>query len=185
MKRIATILAFSCLFFLANGCASSGSVYLSMNRGDKVMSMTPNINREYRLIKHIRAEQKSPLLFIVRMVPAEARPDLDGMVLPELTAAQADAMVNMKLKGETSLGDALLPIAVGLFGGLAFPPLFVVMTFPIFEDLKTYAVEGDIVKYVESNPPPESGRKFDPVTGLPLTTEPVQFDPKTGLPIRP
>ena len=183
MKCIATILTIGCVIILANGCASSSTVYLSMSREDKVMSMTPNINREYRTIKHMRAAQKAPFLFLVRMFPGEAQPNLDEMVTPEFMTAQADAMVNMKFRGETSVGDVLLPVGVGLIGGLAFPPLFIFMMFPIFEDLKTYSVEGDIVKYVGTQQAPGSERKFDPITGLPLTKPALYIDPMTGLPV--
>ena len=185
MKRIATILAIGCVLLLANGCASSNSVYLSMNREDKVMSITSNVNKEYRVIRHMSAEQKNPFLFIARMFPGEVKPDLDAMVSLELTTSQADAIVNVKFRGETSIGDALLPLGLGFFGGLAFPPFFFIMMSPLFEDLKTYAIEGDLVKYVEPMQAPESVRQFDPITGLPITKPPVQFDPKTGLPVRP
>ena len=184
MKRIATILTIGSLLFQANGCASSSSVYLSMNRGDKVMSITSNVNKEYRVIRHMSAEQKIPFLFMVRMFPGETKPDLDAMVSLELTTAQADAMVNVKFRGETSIGDALLPVGLGFFGGLAFPPLFVIMALPLYEDLKTYAIEGDLVKYVEPQEAPESDRKFDPITGLPLTKPAIHIDPMTGLPMK-
>ena len=185
MKRIALLLSVGCLLFVAGGCASYTGVFLSVNGEDKPVSMTSNVNKEYRVVKHFRVEQRSPLLFLVRMFPVPAQPDLAAMMRPDLIANGGDAVVNLKMTGEASLGDVLLPVGVGVFGGLVYPALFFAITLPIFEDLKTYTVEGDIVKYVEPNRTPEPGRKFDPVTGLPLTTEPVQFDPKTGLPVRP
>lgn len=169
---------------LGTGCASFTSVSLSVNRGDKVVSMTSNINKEYRIIKYVKVEQKVPFLFLVRINPAGGNPDLDDMLQPELAAAEGDAIVNVKIKGEAALGDVILPIGMGIVGAFAFPPLLIIAMFPLFEDLKTYTVEGDIVKYVEPKQPPESDRRFDPITGLPLKKPSMQFDPTTGLPLK-
>ncbi len=183
---------------LGTGCASFTSVSLSVNRGDKVVSMTSNINKEYRIIKYVKVEQKVPFLFLVRINPASGSPNLDDMLQPELAAAEGDAIVNVKVKGEAALGDVILPIGMGIVGAFLFPPLGFIAMFPLYEDLKTYTVEGDVVKYVgeklppaaEKPPPvveklpPAPKQRIDPETGLPVKKTKVQFDPNTGLPIK-
>jgi hypothetical protein len=94
---------------------------------------------------------------------------------------------------------------MGVVGGVVFPPLFSIAMFPLYEDLKTYTVEGDIVKYVgEQLPPvgekllpavekaapvveklpPAPRQRIDPETGLPVEKPKTRFDPTTGLPIK-
>jgi len=193
--RAATVLF---IFIFCEGCASYTSVSLSSNQS-RTVSMTANINREYRVIKHIRVEQKLPFLFIVRMSPEHGHPDLDEMLQPEIDASQGDAVVNVKIKGEAELGDVFLPVGIGVLGGIAFAPLFVIAAIPLYEDLKTYTVEGDIVKYIGEKLLPETEKpspaaeklqaapiqRIDPETGLPLPKPKLQFDPSTGLPIKP
>jgi len=184
---------------LGTGCASFTSVSLSVNRGDKVVSMTSNINKEYRTVKHIKVQQKIPLLFLVRINPASGSPDLDEMLLPELSTVEGDAIVNVTIKGEAALGDVILPVGIGIVGAFIFPPLLFFTAFPLYEDLKTYSVEGDIVKYVGEQLPPAAvksvpvvekpapipAQRIDPETGLPVKKSKIQFDPNTGLPIKP
>ena len=190
---------------LGTGCASFTSVSLSVNRGDKVVSMTSNINKEYRFIKHVKIQQKIPLLFLVRINPGSGSPDLDELLQPEFAETPGDAIVNVKIKGEAALGDFVLPIGMGVVGAFVFPPLLFIAMFPLYEDLKTYTVEGDIVKYVgEQLPPvrekllpavekaaplveklpPAPRQRIDPETGLPVEKPKTRFDPTTGLPIK-
>jgi hypothetical protein len=182
-KIFGAVVVFS-MFVICEGCASYTSVSLSSNQA-KTVSMTANINREYRVIKHIKVEQKIPFLFLVRINPESGHPEVDEMLQPEIDASQGDAIVNVKITGEAALGDVFLPVGVGVLGGIAFAPLFIFAVTPFYEDLKTYTVEGDIVKYTEGKKLPEPEKKFDPVTGLPAAKPAPRFDPATGLPIEP
>lgn len=147
--------------------------------------MTANINREYRVLRHIKAVQKVPLLFLVRMSPGSANPDLDQLLQPEFAETPGDAIVNVNIQGKASFGDLFLPIAVGIGGGFVFAPLLIFAATPFFEDLKTYTVEGDIVMYTDGKKLPGAEQKFDPVTGLPAAKPTPRFDPATGLPVKP
>lgn len=171
--------AFSCLL-LCGGCASHSAVTLAVNQG-KPISLTPYINKDYRVVKHIRVQQKVPLLFVARLSPGGGKPDFDELLRPELISNEGDALVNVKIVGEASLGDVLLPIGLGIISGIGFAPLYVIATAPLFEDLKTYSVEGDLVQYIDRQP--ESERKFDPATGTQKAKP--RFDPETGLPMKP
>lgn len=190
---------------LGTGCASFTSVSLSVNRGDKVVSMTSNINKEYRFVKHVKIQQKVPLLFLARVNPQGGSPDLDELLQPEFAETPGDAIVNVKIKGEAALGDVILPVGMGIVGAFVFPPLLVISMFPLYEDLKTYTVEGDIVKYVGEQLPPGGEKlppavdkptpvvgklppvpvqRIDPETGLPVKKPVLRFDPSTGLPVK-
>lgn len=173
-----------CAGLLCGGCASLTSVELSAGGRLKTVSMTSDVNKEYRVIRHVEVKQRVPLLFLMRVVPGSATPDINELLEPELVAAQGDAIVNVKISGSAALGDMLLPIGVGVVGGLALAPLFVFTVFPLFEDLKTYTVEGDIVEYTGERPLPASEQRFDPATGQPVRKPVVRFDPATGLPIQ-
>jgi len=109
-------------------------------------------------------KQKVPLLFLLRVSPAGAKPDLSELLEPELIAAQGDAVVNVRIEGTADFFNVILPIGVGVIGGaILWSPLYVFTVFPLFEDLKTYTVEGDIVKYVEGKAIPDREQKFEPV----------------------
>ena len=181
MKHKPFALLLWCLLVSGPGCASYTAVKLDATRLSKPVSMSANINREYEISKHVKAEQKIPFLFLVRLSPETGSPDIREMLEPEINSVQGDAVVNVQIKGEASLGDIILPIATGVIGGIAFPPLFVIAAIPFFEDLKTYSVEGDVVKYSSQKPIQELKQEYDPLTGV--QSRNVKFDPNTGLPI--
>ena len=184
MRAMIVFFLLAGVLILSGGCASYTSVSLSTNQS-KPVSMTSNINKEYSVMKHIRVVQKVPFLFLLRINPENANPNLDELLQPVFAETPADAIVNVRLQGSTSLGDVILPIGLGIAGGLVFAPLFVFVVTPFFEDLKTYSLEGDIVRYSESSKPSEPKQKFDPVTGLPTENPTPRFDPATGLPMKP
>jgi len=170
------------LLLTLTGCASFTPVQLSVPERSKPVSITANINRDYTLIKHFTEEQKVPFLFLVRLNPEGSNPDLEKMLGPELNSEKADAIVNVKIEGHPAFGDVMLPLAMGIIGGIAFPPLFVLTAIPFFEDLKTYKVEGDLVKYSDPQSTHQPTPQFDPATGLPVISP--RFDPETGLPTK-
>lgn len=184
MKNLVCFLFIAGMLVLSEGCASLTTVSLSTNQA-KPISMTANINKEYRVLKHIKVVQSVPFLFLVRLNPENAAPDIDQLLQPEFAATPGDAIVNVKIEGKPFFGDIFFPIGFGVVGGIAFSPLFLFVAAPFFEDLKTYTIEGDIVQYIEPNPILKPNQQFDPVTGLPVRSTTIQFDPNTGLPVRP
>lgn len=200
------------MLFSGWGCASMSSVTVESKGFMKPISMTPNINREYSVIKHFKREQKAPFLFLTRLSPTGAAFNLDEELLEEPGFAEGDAVVNASVKSQLAMGDLLFPLVVGIGGGLIFPPFFFFLACPFYEDLKTCVVEGDIVKYVpekaapagEKLPPamempapvvakpasvveklpPSPNQRIDPETGLPMKKPKLRFDPNTGLPIK-
>jgi len=166
-------------------CASFTPVDFSLFAGTKTVSMTANINREYKVIKHIKVQQKVPFLFLVRLHPQSGSADLNELLGPELKNSEADALVNVTIKGNVAFGDVMLPLGLGFLGGLMFPPMFVLMAIPLYEDLKTYTVEGDLVKYIDRQTEPDQFKQsFDPLTGSPTEKKKITYDAETGLPIK-
>jgi hypothetical protein len=200
------------LLFSCWGCASFTSVTIDSKSFPRPISMTSDIDREYRVIQHFKKAQKVPFLFLVRLSPEGGAFNLNEELQNEPGIMDGDALVNTTIKGQAAIGDVALPIVVGIGGGLVFPPLFLFLACPFYEDLKTYTIEGDIVKYVggqrppaeeipnpviekippvvehpapvkeKSSPLPE--KRIDPETGLPVKKTTVRFDPNTGLPIK-
>ncbi len=185
MKWFDVAFPFIVIIVCIEGCASLTPVNLSVSQGSKTISMTSNINREYEVVKHFKVKQKAPFLFLSRLAPEGANADLNKLLEPELINTQADAIVNLSIKGDAEATDIALPVGFGLFGGLAFAPLFVLMAVPFFEDLKTYEVEGDLVKYIAQATSPEKAKELlDPLTGLPTQKPKIKYDAETGLPIK-
>jgi hypothetical protein len=163
-------------------CASA-PVMLSVSHPAPI-SFTSNINRKYYVVKHFSLEQKEPFLFLQRLFFA-GKPKLDKMLEKELKSTDFDAIVNLKITGAASAGDISLPVVLGLGGALLISPSLLTLAFlPLFEDLKTYTIEGDAVKYADDVLPVSQFLRFDPSTGLPLKSDSVRFDPNTGLPLQ-
>jgi len=100
-------------------------------------------------VKHFTLRTKEPFLFLQRLFFA--------------------AIVNVKITGAASAGDISLPIVIGLGGALFLSPPLLTLAFLLFiEDLKTYTIEGDAVKYVDDVVPISQLLRFDPKTCLPL-----------------
>lgn len=183
-KCIHTIITLALIISCLESCASITPVTISIRPGSKPVSMNANINREYTMVKHFRVKQKVPVLFVFRLSPYGAAADINEMIAPELQSSQADAIVNLSVKGNAEIQDVFLPIGIGLLGGLILSPTFFFITvIPFYEDLKTYEVEGDLVKYVAQATSPENPKEpFDPLTGLPKQKPKIEYDPETGLP---
>lgn len=143
-----------------------------------------------RSVTHFEKEQKVPFLFLHRLFGG-AKPDLSAMLQEQLQATPGDAIVNLRIHGDTNIGDLLLPVAVGTVGLFVFPPMVLFVYEPLFFDLKTYTVEGDVVTFKDAPllpvPAPAVAPAIDPMTGLPVAPgekKKVDFDPETGLPKR-
>ncbi len=148
------------------------------------VSMNSNAGRPYNVIAHFKTGQQEKGIFIQRLYGG-AQPDLNAMVQRQLAKTDGDAIVNVKIKGEAQFGDVLLPVIFGI-GGTFVHPLFSFFIFePFFTDLKTYTVEGDIVRFTDTEQKRNPFVRLDPATGLPVQSKPrVEFDPETGLPKR-
>jgi len=73
-------------------------------------------------------------------------PDLAKVVREEIAAARGDAVVGIRIKGQTTLVDGLIPIVLGTLGGLLLPPYGTVLSYLL--ELRTYTIEGDVIRYL-------------------------------------
>jgi hypothetical protein len=130
------------LLFSFTGCMtvplSSGSVY-------KPIAMSGNINKKFNVIKHFKSDFKSwfTLFNLVQLND----PKVTEILNNELNATQGDAIINVKLEGQTTFVDGLIPVIVGVIGTIAAPPYGGYASSLI--GARTYTVEGDVVKYAE------------------------------------
>lgn len=154
----------------------------ALNADVPVIMNSKNLPR-HTVVTHFSLRQESSFLFADRLFGG-GKPDLTRMVQQQLTLTPGDAMVNVRIHGDTNVGDFLLPIIFGAAGGFVFPPLVLFVYEPLFYDLKTYTIEGDIIRY-SVEPKSQSGKilYFDPMTGLPIEEKKkTEYDPETGLP---
>ena len=167
MKKITMCLCCGTAMFVFFGCASFTPVTISADDATMPICISSNINHEYEIVKHVRLEQRVPLLFLQRMF-AQCNPDIQGMIEQEIADQRGDAFVNMRIAGTAKAGDVLLPLAIGIGGAFIAPGFLAVAIVPFFVDLRTYTVEGDVVRCGPEPPP------------LPLKKARMKFDPETG-----
>jgi len=73
--------------------------------------------------------------------------DLEALISKEISSAQGDAVLNMRIQGQTTLIDGVLPFALSVIGGLIIPPYGSFLGYLIGS--RTYIIEGDVIKYIE------------------------------------
>lgn len=122
------------------------------------------------------------MLFLKRL-HGGAHPDINGMLEKQLKKTPGDAIINLKIAGETREMDVVSPMIFGIAGSFAFAPFIILAFEPLFTDLKTYSIEGDVIRYIGRTGKRNDPLKINPETGLPAdNAAPIEFDPDTGLP---
>lgn len=174
------ILVGVCITIFITGCMT---VDFAANDFPLPVMMNAPRERTYTVVTHFSVEQDKSLFFVKRIFGG-AHPDITKMLQKQLQKTPGDAIINFRIKGETKEIDLALPIIFGAAGAFAYPPLILISLEPLFADLKSYTVEGDIIRFTDRprrTPPPVL---FDPDTGLPMNTQkpPIEYDPDTGLP---
>ena len=147
------------------------------NSAVPVLLNTP-AEKEYVIVEHFSVLQDRSMLFLKRL-HGGGHPDIQGMLDKQLKKTPGDAIINLSITGETREMDVVGPLIFGIAGAFMFSPLIIIAFEPIFADLKTYSIEGDVIRYTG-----QANRiQIDPETGLPIhTSAPGEFDPETGLP---
>ncbi|MFA5835011.1 MAG: hypothetical protein WDA22_16155 [Bacteroidota bacterium] len=166
------------LCFLLQGCAVH---FDAINASVPVMMNAKNVS-SYKLVTHFSLHQDVQFLFLPRLFGG-AKPDINAMIENQLRLTPGDAIINVRIHGDTEVGDFLLPIVIGTAGAFVFPPMSIFIYEPFFYDLKSYTVEGDIIRYdILQQFQAKPLLKIDPMTGLPVEEQKKEFDPETGLP---
>lgn len=135
---VSTIAVFLLSFI---GCMT---VNLTSEGIDKPVSMTNNVNQQnFTVIKHIKRDVKG--IFTLFNLVTISDTKINDILRSELQASQGDAVINVKIKGQTTLVDGAIPLAATFVGSLISPVVGFLAAYMI--GLRTYTVEGDIIRY--------------------------------------
>lgn len=138
------LMLFVATFYLLSS-AGCMSVALTVEEFDKPVSLTGNINKNYTIVKHFSCDLKAWFAFFDLVTISE--PNMQDALHNEILSAQGDAVINLKIKEETTFVDGVISSAVGIAGALAVGYVGVSLSHLI--DTRTYTIEGDVIKYVE------------------------------------
>ena len=155
--KLAALILFTGIILFFTSCMT---VSVDTSQIRQPVSMTLSINREYKLKKHFRIEQRA--WFTVKDLVTISNPEIQGALKQELAEAEGDAIVNLTILEQNTFFDFLIPVATTIAGySLLFltfdiaseMELGVLVAIPvIFGPLlnsRTYVVEGDIVVYID------------------------------------
>lgn len=123
------------------GCMT---VQLTAEGVEKPASMTSNVNKKFTIVKHFSRDVKG--IFLVFNLVTISEPKVNEIIRNELVAGQGDAVINIRIQGQTTFIDGLVPVAAGL-GAAFLSPFGVFASYLI--GLRTYTVEGDVIKYTD------------------------------------
>lgn len=169
------------ILFTLCGCRT---VDLSVYDNSKPVSFNRTSNRQDVFVRHFSRDAKA--YFTMFNLITAKNVEFDKIIQEELNANNGDGIINLKIKGQDTFIDQIIPVAVGMFGIIIMPntPIGVFAAYMI--GLRTYTIEGDIVRYIDKEEPSKNSQqnKIDPSTGLPNKKEDkkIEFDPETGLP---
>jgi hypothetical protein len=146
-NRIAEGMMWRTLLLWGTGLVLSGcaTVHLSMGGVDKLTAMSGDPGRRYTVVRHFTRDAKA--VFTLFGLVTVVNPDLAEVVREEIVAARGDAVVGIRIKGQKTLVDGLVPIALGTLGGLLLPPFGSVLSYVL--ELRTYTIEGEIIRYMD------------------------------------
>lgn len=142
MSKMYAIFVVLVISLSGGGCMT---VQLSTDGIDKTVAMTSDVNKTFTIVRRFNQDLKG--WFTLFNLITITDPRVSDLVRNELSAARGDAVINLRIQGQTTFVDGLIPIALGIVGGLAAPP------FGFFASnligVRTYTVQGDIIKYSE------------------------------------
>ena len=132
-----------CLFsLLFIGCST---VHLTSGGFNRPASMNNITNEKFGVVKHFSVETKG--WFTLASLYTFKDTNIQKILQNELDSVQGDAIVNVKIKGQTTFVDSVLPM--GLYCvAIAVNPYLAFVSFMI-PTSRTYTIEGDVIKYFE------------------------------------
>ena len=139
MKRLFKLLIIGVGLLTVVGCAN---VYLSANTVDKPVMMNVGPQKDFEIVKHFQRPLRA--YFAIFDLVTISNPEVERVVEEEIKSVNGDAVINLKIHGQTSVIDAVIPIALGVIGGMIAPPYGSYAHYLI--GARTYTVEGDVIK---------------------------------------
>ncbi len=142
MKLKITLIIVGLIIISFTGCMT---VNLTAEGVEKTVAMSSNVNKKYTIVKHFSKDLKG--YFTIFNLVTISDPKVSELIRNELISAQGDAVINIKIQGQTTFIDGLVPIGLGVIGGIIAPPYGTFASYLI--GLRTYTVEGDVIKYLD------------------------------------
>ncbi|MBX7151953.1 hypothetical protein K1X84_09960 [bacterium] len=139
-KKLHSII-FTLMIVLINSCAT---VYLNADGVEKNVSMT-NTDRKFTIVRHFNKSIKAT--FMIFDLATVNNPDVAKAINDELISAKGDAVTNLKIKGQMTFVDGLVPFSLGFIGAVVAPPYGGYIS--VLIGLRTYTIEGDVIQYTE------------------------------------
>ncbi len=135
-------LSLSLIFIFIISFSGCMTVNLAVEGYENPVVMTGNVNKEYKIVKHFKKDLRG--WFTLFNLITVSDPDIQRVIVNEIKSVNGDAAINVKIVGQTTLVDGLIPIALGTLGSVINPAGFVLA---YLVGARTYTVEGDIIKY--------------------------------------
>jgi hypothetical protein len=148
------------LVLTAAALAATGCMTVRLDTGAirEPVSMSGNVNRDYRVVRHFQRDLKS--WFTLFDLVTVQNPKVEQAVREELQRNGGDGVVNLVISGKDTFIDRLIPAAVSALGSaltvygayynygyLTAGAVITVVASQI--RIRTYTVEGDVVQYVK------------------------------------
>ena len=136
--------------------SSCMTVDLSVDTPQPV-SMTGETEKDYRVVRHFEKAHKA--WFTLFDLVTAKNPDINATIESEIRKADADAIINLEIRGQTTFLDGLIPIAMTFagtyLGYVLAPDLILGSTYgTILGSIggallssRTYTVSGDVIRY--------------------------------------
>ena len=149
--RATLAVAGGALGLLLAGCMS---VNLEAAGVNAPVSLTSEVNRDYRVVEHF--SERTSAWFISQMITL-SHPKVARIVEQQLRRHNGDAVVNLRISGRNTFGDSLAPLGAGLLAGGIY--YFAVDNAGLSEaaligtgvsfllSRRSFFVEGDVVRY--------------------------------------
>ncbi len=101
-------------FFIIASCLLSFvgcmTVMLSTEGVEKPVAMTSNVNKKFMIVKHFNRVLKGVFTFFSHVPISNLK--VQEVVSNEIVAGQEDAVINIKIHGQTTFIDGLVPVAL-------------------------------------------------------------------------
>jgi hypothetical protein len=144
MKYFKLSVALLIVVFLSLSLTSCMTVHLNADGVDKQVNMT-GVGKKFQILKHFNVSKKG--VFMIFDLITVSNPDVSGVIRDQLKSTQGDAVINLRITGQTEFIDGLVSVALGTVGGLVAPPYGSLLGDVL--GLRTYTIEGDVVKILE------------------------------------
>jgi len=120
------------------------SVNINATGYDKTASLT-STDKKFTILKHFNREMKC-WYTLINLIPL-SEPNCADLLRDETASSHGDAIINIKIQGQTSLIDVAIPVALSVLGSIVSPQRGAFLG--VLVGARTYTIEGDVIKYIE------------------------------------